>query len=198
MRASFIICLIEITYQISIKSNNPITELSADDLEYRALTAKEVGCIIPKGLHFFGGVMNGSGNSTIVKAKVHSRLGGEVPKIVLDNLPKKTKNDDVVYISWVWVVGELWNRRIASKMLPLALEDIRRKWPNVVAAYLTVSESAEYATRLYKNNNFTIIPEPGNDPIKLYIYKFPLCSKNKRESPLSRLFKGKSLRGDKE
>ncbi|KAF4736507.1 hypothetical protein FOZ63_032695, partial [Perkinsus olseni] len=92
-----------------------------------------------------------------VVAYVESRAKRICPSYIRSQLPGMTANDTVVYISSVFLDPDLHNRWIGSTMLPKALQDIRVKWPTVIAAYLNVDPSNAVAARLYYRHNFTYV-----------------------------------------
>ncbi|KAF4671570.1 hypothetical protein FOL47_001442 [Perkinsus chesapeaki] len=176
-----IIYLIDITHQTSLGSaqqSKPLAELTAADLEYRPLRDDE----LPRKRHrremplhderYFAARIRGPGSKN-GKGIVISRLSeDDLPQPVLDNLAEKTKDDAVVLVSLVKVDEALWNKGIASRMFPKALED---KWPKVMAVYLSVKDMNKYAIRLYEKNGFKCV---GKDPTSAkgfpwYIYEYP-------------------------
>ncbi|KAF4738119.1 hypothetical protein FOZ63_009563, partial [Perkinsus olseni] len=70
-----------------------------------------------------------------------------------------TEEDDatVAYIGRIEVSPAWRKKRVGSTMLPKALDNIRAKWPGVVAAYFYVDHDNFLAMRLYRKSNFTII-----------------------------------------
>ncbi|KAF4668813.1 hypothetical protein FOL47_002861 [Perkinsus chesapeaki] len=171
MRASLflIICLISITYQLSIQSakqSKPLTELTAGDLEYRPLTEKD----FMSKRHYFAAVEKGKKinrkEDTIGYVMWYKER--RAPLAVLAALPEREDENDAIFIDYIWVHPDWRNKSVASKMLPKALKDIRDKYPNTIAVYLEVDNSDEDAEKYYKirvhfyeKHNFTAITEPG-------------------------------------
>ncbi|KAF4678540.1 hypothetical protein FOZ60_016434 [Perkinsus olseni] len=80
-----------------------------------------------------------------------------LPIAVLNQIKTRRRDAVVAYISEVNVTRSWQNQRVGSAMLPKALGDIRARIPDVMAAYLFVTDTNTWAIRLYTKFNFTCI-----------------------------------------
>ncbi|KAF4650357.1 hypothetical protein FOL47_001205, partial [Perkinsus chesapeaki] len=110
-----------------------------------------------------------------IKAWIHSELEDKIPTIIHDAFFACCWNDEMVHISRFSVKRDWQKIGLADKMLALALEDIRREWPNAVGVYFQKGDIEFDDIQPFTNNNFTVIPKSNNrGGDEVYLYKFPL------------------------
>ncbi|KAF4727979.1 hypothetical protein FOZ62_031849 [Perkinsus olseni] len=109
-------------------------------------------------------------NSETVAGYVESEEDKPPPAYLEDELPEMTERDTVVYISFVIVHSYVQNKRVASTMLPKALDDIRVRWPTAIAAHLVADRTQTAATKLYNRLNFTVVHRSRQSLFLLYKY----------------------------
>ncbi|KAF4697124.1 hypothetical protein FOZ60_011796 [Perkinsus olseni] len=116
--------------------------------------------------------------TTMLSKALHDTVAGYVeseedkppPAYLEDELPEMTERDTVVYISFVIVHSYVQNKRVASTMLPKALDDIRVRWPTAIAAHLVADRTQTAATKLYNRLNFTVVHRSRQSLFLLYKY----------------------------
>ncbi|KAF4750448.1 hypothetical protein FOZ62_002877 [Perkinsus olseni] len=162
--------------QGSYPYDRPIEEvlcLTASEVEYRFWEPGDMmfGSLLPKVKigQMFVAVAQGAACERAVVGYVDFNEVGVLPFYISSQLPGKRSTDTVVHIANVYVVPEMRNKKIGTKMLSEALHDIRVKSPTVIAAYLFVNPDEHFAVKLYKKLNFTSVTEEDD----ILLYKYP-------------------------
>ncbi|KAF4657533.1 hypothetical protein FOZ61_006225 [Perkinsus olseni] len=129
----------------------------------------------PEGLfEMFVAVDPTAQKDEVVVGKVEWEIDNKPPKYVLSSIPWTERRHAVVaYIGCVAVAFKWWKKRVGSTMLPRALEEIRARRPDVVAAYLVVGNSNTPAIKLYEKTNFTYVADYAIKS-RIYVYRYPL------------------------
>ncbi|KAF4655868.1 hypothetical protein FOZ61_007326 [Perkinsus olseni] len=83
----------------------------------------------------------------------------EEAKLVIAKIPKpKNYNSLLCYISWVFVEGSWRGIGVGTELLGKALADVKAKWPDTAAAFLSVDVRDTGAEALYRMLNFKELP----------------------------------------
>ncbi|KAF4714829.1 hypothetical protein FOZ63_024006, partial [Perkinsus olseni] len=100
-------------------------------------------------------------------------VGTEEAKLVIANIPKPKRSDPrLCYISWVFVEGSWRGIGVGTELLEKALADVKTKWPDTAAAFLSVDVRDTGAEALYRKLNFKELDYQSDPHSKLFAYYF--------------------------
>ncbi|KAF4721385.1 hypothetical protein FOZ63_008118 [Perkinsus olseni] len=100
-------------------------------------------------------------------------VGSEEAKLVIADIPNPKRSDPLLcYISWVFVEGNWRGIGVGTELLEKALADVKTKWPDTAAAFLSVDVRDTAAEALYRKLNFKELDYQADPHSKLFAYYF--------------------------